>query len=190
MEADYILVHGYGGKGDREAIGIARLELVVKLAKRNRKSRIILSGGRKGPGPTEAKNARRYLAERGIPPSRMIMEGRSGNTLENAFYSKRIIDKGGIRKPVVIVVTSDFHMPRTRFIDTAIFGAGYRLRFIASPTPARFLKKARRYERIALKRTKEVKRYLTHATSRSIREAISKIRDAQAKNNDKKYFWY
>jgi uncharacterized SAM-binding protein YcdF (DUF218 family) len=72
---------------------------------------IIITGGRVYPQQKkepEATVAKRALMEFGTDPSLIITETRSRNTWENARYVKEMT--GG---PVIILVTSAFHMPRS-----------------------------------------------------------------------------
>jgi uncharacterized SAM-binding protein YcdF (DUF218 family) len=54
---------------------------------------------------------RRYLADLGIAPERLVLEGRSRNTHENGLYTAELVrPKPGERW---ILVTSAYHMPRS-----------------------------------------------------------------------------
>jgi uncharacterized SAM-binding protein YcdF (DUF218 family) len=80
-----------------------RLTVVPELARRYPTARILLSG-------TEAKFAARLLERLGIAGSRITLEDRSRNTIENAVFSKAIVrPKPGERW---LLVTSAYHMPR------------------------------------------------------------------------------
>ena len=68
------------------------------------------SGALIGDGSAEAGAAVRLLETLGISRDRVILEDRSRNTVENALFSKLIVDpKRGERW---LLVTSAFHMPR------------------------------------------------------------------------------
>ena len=77
---------------------------------------LILSGG-KGDDErrSEASAMAAYLAERGFPADRMLLEDQSRTTEENLVLSKAIVDdvKPGAR---VTVVTSDFHAFRAALL--------------------------------------------------------------------------
>ena len=45
----------------------------------------------------------------------MLIESNSRNTIENAVFSKPILEKSGL-KPPYILITSDFHMRRAAMI--------------------------------------------------------------------------
>jgi len=91
----------------------ARVTETLRLAQHYPAARILLSGGVGGlldESTTEATATARLLTELGVTPSRLLIEGKSRTTRENAVFSKRIADP----KPdeVWILVTSADHMPR------------------------------------------------------------------------------
>src|SRR5262249_50874328 len=88
-----------------------RLLVVPELLRRYPNARVLFSGGALiDDGDPEAKFAARLLDSFGIVPSRIILEDRSRNTLENAVFSKAIVQpKPGERW---LLVTSAYHMPR------------------------------------------------------------------------------
>ncbi|WP_028129365.1 YdcF family protein [Selenomonas sp. AE3005] len=73
---------------------------------------IILSGGQvySDSGP-EAVIAKRILMDLGVPEDKIIVEGKSINTTQNAKFSTEIMRERGLNKP--ILVTSAFHMRRS-----------------------------------------------------------------------------
>ncbi|WP_295157569.1 YdcF family protein [Selenomonas sp. AE3005] len=73
---------------------------------------IILSGGQvySDSGP-EAVIAKRILMDLGVPEDKIIVEGKSINTIQNAKFSTEIMRERGLQKP--ILVTSAFHMRRS-----------------------------------------------------------------------------
>jgi len=90
-----------------------RLVVVPELLRRYPTARILFSGGSgalKDDGDPEAKFAARWLESLGIARSRITLEDRSRNTVENAVFSKAIVQpKPGERW---LLVTSAYHMPR------------------------------------------------------------------------------
>jgi uncharacterized SAM-binding protein YcdF (DUF218 family) len=90
-----------------------RVIAVPALAKRYPAARIIYSGG--DPGlfvhlGSEADVVTDLFESLGVPASRLTLEGRSRNTVENAVYSKTLAQpKPGERW---LLVTSALHMPR------------------------------------------------------------------------------
>jgi hypothetical protein len=57
----------------------------------------------------------RYLVEAGVPPERILVETCSYDTIGNAYFSRVIhVDPRCMRR--LLVITSDFHMPRTQAV--------------------------------------------------------------------------
>ena len=54
-----------------------------------------------------------------IPEDAIEMEKESFNTIENAFYCIPILQKMGASK--IILLTSNFHIPRASYIFEAVF---------------------------------------------------------------------
>jgi uncharacterized SAM-binding protein YcdF (DUF218 family) len=90
-----------------------RITVTAELARRYPDARIIYSGGSNAlifDGGIEAAFAVRQLEDLGVARERVIAEGNSRNTLENAVFSRRVADpKPGERW---LLVTSAYHMPR------------------------------------------------------------------------------
>jgi uncharacterized SAM-binding protein YcdF (DUF218 family) len=98
---------------------------------------IIVSGGspwREGGGETEADTAARVLERLGVPASRVIREGKSRTTWENADEVSRVAADRGFR--TLALVTSAWHMPRAML---AFRRAGVR----SIPAPTGFLTEGR-----------------------------------------------
>ena len=91
-----------------------RLTAAAALARKYPDAKIIYSGGDARlviHGGIEAEFAATLLESLGIPRARIIMEGKSRNTVENALFSKALADpKPGERW---LLVTSAYHMPRS-----------------------------------------------------------------------------
>jgi uncharacterized SAM-binding protein YcdF (DUF218 family) len=90
-----------------------RMTAAVELARRYPGARIVFSGGIGeliSSGATEAEAARRLWEALGIAPARITLEDKSRNTVENAVFSKDVVQpKPGERW---LLVTSAYHMPR------------------------------------------------------------------------------
>ncbi|MHA6297259.1 YdcF family protein [Devosia sp. CAU 1758] len=109
-----------------------RLTTTLWLAMQYPEARIVLSGGGgllSGETESEAETARRFFIGLGIEEERLVLEGQSRNTAENAQFSRNALgDAGG----TIILVTSAFHMPRSvglfrqAGIDVVPWPADYR----------------------------------------------------------------
>jgi uncharacterized SAM-binding protein YcdF (DUF218 family) len=90
-----------------------RLTVAADLARRYPAVRIVFSGGSGAliyDEGAEAPFALRLLEDLGIPRARILLEDRSRNTVENAIFSKALIQpKPGERW---LLVTSAHHLPR------------------------------------------------------------------------------
>lgn len=118
-DADYVVVLGAGIRGTELSLTLKqRLDASLTYAKSHQNIPIIVSGGQ-GPGEdmTEAQAMSNYLIQNGIAKDRIILENRSTSTEENLEFSKAIIQKNGaFVHPRILIVTSDYHMFRARFI--------------------------------------------------------------------------
>jgi hypothetical protein len=84
----------------------------------------------------EASAGAAYLLRNGVAePGRVLIDSWSVDTIGNAFYARQMLAEPlGLRR--LAVVTSEFHMPRTRAIFEWVFGlegADFMLDFCASP---------------------------------------------------------
>jgi uncharacterized SAM-binding protein YcdF (DUF218 family) len=90
-----------------------RLTTTLWLAQRYPEAHIVLSGGgglMSGDTESEAETARRFFVNLGIEESRLVLEGESRNTMENASLTREFL----LARPgTAILVTSAFHMPRS-----------------------------------------------------------------------------
>jgi uncharacterized SAM-binding protein YcdF (DUF218 family) len=90
-----------------------RLTVMAELVRRYPEAHVVFSGG-SGlliyAGATEAELAGRLFESFGIPKQRVILEGKSRDTDENARFTKELVfPKPGERW---LIVTSAHHMPR------------------------------------------------------------------------------
>lgn len=79
----------------------------------------------------------RYLVRSDYPPELILAETASYDTIGNAYFARTIhTDPAGFRK--LLIVNSEFHMPRTEIIFRWIFGltpvdGAYELTFLPVP---------------------------------------------------------
>jgi len=90
-----------------------RMTAAAVLARRFPNAKIVLSGGNANPFhplSTEAEVGRKFLEDLGVADDRIVMEGHSRTTYENAEFTRPLIH------PVAgerwLLVTSAYHMPR------------------------------------------------------------------------------
>lgn len=86
------------------------------LYKKGHIKKIIASGGQNGMFSEddfmEADFVAKNLIDLGIPAEDIWIENQSKNTIENARFSKQIIDRNGGLKSKAVLITSAFHIPR------------------------------------------------------------------------------
>jgi uncharacterized SAM-binding protein YcdF (DUF218 family) len=91
-----------------------RITATVALARRYPDAPVLLSGGDAAliprPRIVEAALTKTLMVSLGVDPGRIIVEGRSRNTWENALYSKEAAHPASGQ--VWLLVTSANHMPR------------------------------------------------------------------------------
>ena len=93
--------------GDRFVEGLA-------MALRYPQAKIVITGGfgsLVSDGESDADAARRFYTAMGIAPDRLVLEGNSRSTAENAAMTRDILGADG--EGTMLLVTSAFHMPRS-----------------------------------------------------------------------------
>jgi uncharacterized SAM-binding protein YcdF (DUF218 family) len=135
-QADYLVILGAGlANGDQiSPILYDRLNKGLDYMKKHPVIKVILSGGQ-GSNETisEAEGMRRFLVGHGVKEGRVLKEERSRNTFENLKFTKELIEKTYKKEPSkIIIITSDFHEFRAKFLANRIGLTAYG---IPSPTP-------------------------------------------------------
>ncbi len=109
-----------------------RLDTAERLWQQQNSLTIVVSGG---PTPdnrtTEAREMARYLQQRGVKSTSLILEGHARNTRENIMLSTELLNEHGHRGQRC-VVSSNYHLWRA-LRDAGALGA--TLTPIAAPTP-------------------------------------------------------
>lgn len=107
------MVLGPDGRPVLATDSLVRTLYASELQRRLRPDWIVASGGpaasAPGGGPVAAV-MRDLLVRLGSPADRILVEGESATTYENAAFTKRLLDEKGIRD--VVLVTEALHMPR------------------------------------------------------------------------------
>ncbi|MCS7246635.1 MAG: YdcF family protein [Anaerolineales bacterium] len=92
-----------------------RLLYAARLYHEGKAAKILLSGGAiewyTPSSPNPAAEMASLLQWMGVPEEALILEGHSQNTLQNAQFSKAILEKMGVHR--ILLVTSAMHMPRS-----------------------------------------------------------------------------
>ena len=119
---DVILVLG-GGLRPKLHLGFSteeRLEAAVSLYHQRARTILVSDGSLYASSPAVPRLLA-WLADRGVPPGHVILEGRSQNTRENLVNGLTLIRKNG--KTQVIACTSPYHKTRVKLLMTQL---GYR----------------------------------------------------------------
>lgn len=110
-------------EGKLSPIAICRCKQALKEFEKNKCVQVICTGGFGENFNTTLKPhgfyTQQYLIEKGIPKEQFLPIPESRFTLEDATLAKPIIDKNHITD--IILVTSDFHMPRAKLVFAEIF---------------------------------------------------------------------
>ena len=115
---DFIVVLGAQVQGDGPSLTLRkRLDRTLEFLQANPDKTVIVSGGQGADeAHTEASVMAQYLLARGAQPAQVIEEDQASNTRENLLFSAALADARGIDTSRVLIVTSDFHMCRAKYI--------------------------------------------------------------------------
>lgn len=159
MDYDVIIVLAGGIQDDGSLPETVRRRVLhaKNIYDQNLAPRIIMSGRWSRyqeaiqPKTTEAQLMTQYAVELGLPLESILQENTSHSTIENAVHSKkRFFEPNSWKK--IIVVTSDFHLPRTKRVFDTVLGREYLIRYEAASTNFHFIKRVKLFlrEKIAL----------------------------------------
>lgn len=96
----------------------------------------IVSGGQ-GYDETVAEAAvmKKYLVDNNISENRIYEEDESSNTLENLLLSKKLIEDNNLKHGNIIIVTSEYHIPRATLIAKRIYPADAQFYAVKAKSP-------------------------------------------------------
>ncbi len=125
-----------------------RLDAALEYAKTYPHIKLVVTGGQgHDEDIEEAIVMKDYLVENGIAANRIIVEKKSTTTYENLLFTQDILPKDITS---VTIVTSDFHLQRSKMIAE---GIGLNADVVPAKTPAISEAKLRLRERAALLKT-------------------------------------
>lgn len=126
---EFIVVLGAQIQGERPSLTLQkRLDKTAELMRENPETRVIVSGGQGADEiTTEASVMKRYLCEKGIDPERITEEENATTTRENLIFSAALARESGLNTDSVLIVTSDFHMARAKYIARSLGMTPYGL---------------------------------------------------------------
>lgn len=115
-----IVVMGYqlGSGGTMQDELLNRLNIALAAARQYPNAYILVTGGATGSGSnaTEASRMASWLMYQNILPERIIQEGNSYSTEDNAINSLKILKSEYPQVKHLALVTSDYHMLRTHLV--------------------------------------------------------------------------
>merc|ERR1712160_161846 len=113
---------------------MGRIAKAVALSKENSWPVLVSGGSVSGSSdPSEAVVMSEELVAAGIPAEMILRETEAFNTIENAIYALPMLRELSTKQ--VVVVTSDFHMPRAMVVFETVFQSqNIVLKASAAPT--------------------------------------------------------
>lgn len=132
-DAIIVLAGGIEPDGSLPKIPQLRVQEGVRLYRSGVAPRIIMSGkwgfwSEIEYPRTEAQAMKEYAVSLGVPEQDIILEELSKDTVGNAYFTRlNILEPNNWRN--IVVVTADYHMPRTQYIFNKILGEGYVIDF-------------------------------------------------------------
>lgn len=97
-----------------------RLDKAIEYYNENKHINIIVSGGQgEDEVMTEGWAMKNYLVKNGVDEDNIILENKATTTLENIMFSKEIMEDLNLENKALIV-TSDYHLFRSRFIASIL----------------------------------------------------------------------
>ncbi len=110
-------------KGNLSDIAIGRNTKGIEEYRNHEGYKILVTGGFGNHFNTTDKPhayyAKQFLLKKGVPKNDILEFAESHDTVEDALLSKLIVDKYGTKD--LVIVTSDFHVGRVRYIFERIF---------------------------------------------------------------------
>jgi hypothetical protein len=105
---------------------LTRLRLATELHRDYPTAPLIVSGGDPADtGRTEAEAMYAFLIDAGVPPRCIVLEPLAQNTVQNALLVLPLVPAGA---STLLLITSDFHMPRASYAFEAVIAASGRAR--------------------------------------------------------------
>jgi uncharacterized SAM-binding protein YcdF (DUF218 family) len=98
---------------------LARVREAILLYSHHKVPLLLCGGDPAETGVTEAETMSSLIIKSGIPVASIFLETRSKNTVQNAWYVVDVLRKH--RWSHIILVTSDFHIPRAVLYFEAVF---------------------------------------------------------------------
>ncbi len=127
---EFVVVLGAQTHGDQPSRTLReRLDLAYGYLCENPDAVCFVSGGQGSDEThTEAYVMRQYLLRQGVEAERVVMEDQAANTRENLMFSRELAQNMGVDTSDVLIITSEFHLCRAKYIAGTLgmraFGLG------------------------------------------------------------------
>ena len=114
----FVVVLGAQIHGDQPSLTLKkRLDLALSYLNDHPQAKVIVSGAQGADEAyTEAYVMAKYLIEQGVDESRVIQEEQAHDTRENLEYSRVLAEQHGMDTASVLIITSDFHLCRAKYL--------------------------------------------------------------------------
>lgn len=134
------------------------------------------------PKKTEAEAMKAYAITLGVEEKSIIIEDQSSDTLGNAFFAKKIIEKFDDINSI-IVIAIDHHINRSKYIFGKVFGNRYDMKFIGvnSKSSADFFAKKQQLEDETLSFLKRILDDVTPGNDLELQNVFDKVHPLYAK---------
>jgi len=133
--SDVAIVLGYKLKNEKKLprVLVSRLNLAINLYKKGIVRKLIMSGGITNPKLkiSEAEAMRQYVLKQNVKDIDIIKDEKSKDTIGNAYFIKNFILKPCNFKKLV-VISSDFHLVRMKYVFKKTLGRNYKIKFLSS----------------------------------------------------------
>lgn len=115
---EFALVLGAQVQGDQPSLTLKkRLDMAGEYLMQHPQARVVVSGGQGADEAyTEAAVMAAYLERQGIDKSRILLEEEAGDTRENLAFSRMVAQEAGIDTESVLIITSDYHLCRAKYL--------------------------------------------------------------------------
>lgn len=135
-DVEFVVVLGAQIRGDQPSRTLReRLDLAALYLSEHPQASVFVTGGQGTDEVcTEAEVMHRYLIEeKGISADRITMENRASDTRENLIYSRELAQSQGVGTEEVLIITSEFHMLRAKFLALTLGMEPYGLTSTTTP---------------------------------------------------------
>ena len=115
---EFVVVLGAQVQGNQPSLTLKkRLDLALEYLNEHPQASVVVSGGQGADEAyTEASVMAKYLTARGVDESRVLLEEQASDTRENLEFSRTLAQAHGMRTDRVLIITSDFHLCRAKYL--------------------------------------------------------------------------